>query len=59
MVSPMMRVNVPAWWIAELVMLNLRGAWYVVTGGYVGPRAMPPLIMDTLLYGIANAAPPE
>lgn len=52
------RANVPSWWIAELVMLNLWGAWYVVSGGYVGPRAMPPLIMDTLLHGIANAAPP-
>jgi AcrR family transcriptional regulator len=47
------RADVPAWWIAELVMLNLWGAWYIVSGGYVGPRAMPPLIIDTLLRGIA------
>jgi AcrR family transcriptional regulator len=47
------RSGVPAWWVAELVMLNLWGAWYVVSGGYVGQRAMPPLIMDTLLQGIA------
>jgi AcrR family transcriptional regulator len=47
------RPNVPSWWVAELVMLNLWGAWYVVSGGYVGPRAMPALIMDTVLHGIA------
>ncbi len=47
------RPEVPPWWIAELIMLNLWGAWYVVSGGYVGPRAIPGLIMDTLLGGIA------
>lgn len=47
------RAGVPSWWAAELVMLNLWGGWYVVSGGYVGPRAMPGLIMDTLLHGIA------
>jgi AcrR family transcriptional regulator len=47
------RNGVPPWWAAELVMLNLWGGWYVVSGGYVGPKAMPGLIMDTLLHGLA------
>jgi TetR/AcrR family transcriptional repressor of lfrA len=53
------RAGVQTWWAAELVMLNLWGGWYVVNGGYVGPRAMPGLIMDTLLHGIAPAESPS
>lgn len=48
------RAGVPSWWAAELIMLNLWGGWYVVSGGYAGPRAMPGLIMDTLLHGLAT-----
>ncbi len=48
------RRGVQSWWAAQLIMLNLWGGWYVVNDGYVGPRAMPALIMDTLLYGIGN-----
>lgn len=48
------RADVPAWWAAELVMLNLWGGWYVVSGGYAGPKAMPGLIMDTLMHGLAT-----
>lgn len=48
------RAGVPSWWVAELVMLNLWGGWYVVSGGYAGPRAMPGLIVDTLLHGLAT-----
>jgi hypothetical protein len=39
-----------------LVMLNLWGGWYVVSEGYVGARALPELIMDTLLHGLAGEA---
>jgi len=47
------RSEVPAWWGAQVVILNLWGGWYVVSEGYVGPRALPGLIMDTLLHGLA------
>jgi TetR/AcrR family transcriptional repressor of lfrA len=52
------RAGVPSWWAAQLVMLNLWGGWYVVSEGYVGARALPELIMDTLLHGLAGEASP-
>lgn len=52
------RASVPSWWAAQLVMLNLWGGWYVVSEGYVGVRALPELIMDTLMYGLASGESP-
>jgi TetR/AcrR family transcriptional regulator, repressor for lfrA len=53
------RASVPSWWAAQLVMLNLWGGWYVVSEGYIGSRALPELIMDTLLYGLAGEDSPS
>lgn len=49
------RTAVPSWWGAELVMLNLWGGWYMVSGGYAAPKFMPTLIVETLMHGMSQA----
>jgi AcrR family transcriptional regulator len=51
------RASVPSWWGAELVMLNLWGGWYMVSGGYAAPKFMPTLIVETLMHGMGHAGP--
>lgn len=53
------RSDVPSWWAAELVMLNLWGGWYMVSGGYAGHKMMPDLIVDTYMRGLATANTPN
>ncbi len=48
------RSDVPSWWAAELVMLNLWGGWYMVSGGYAGHKMMPALIVDTYMHGLVT-----